>query len=192
MLSRTNTMRPKLFLVQAALFALALFWTYLAVEFAPAPTNPIIGGLSHSTEDFPLWVSYVTLASASWAFAIFSFVRLSRKDHRDWTSAGLSDNLIDIMTKKRGALSRFRILKTLESPQHRGAVSNATGIDWREVTREVELLRDFGLIDSLGKKGNTIMYELTGKGRITLDLIQKKLKSEDTNIFPYDQEAIGS
>jgi hypothetical protein len=186
--SELNALRSRSVLISATLFIFAIFWTYLAIEFAPI-TKPILAGLYRPTEDSSVWVGYVTLASVSWTFAIWSFIRLSRKDRRDWTSAGLNKDLADVMTEKRGALSRFRILKTLESPQHRGHVSDATSIDWREVNREVELLRGFGLVNSLGKIGKTEMYGLTGKGRITLDLIQKRLNSEDTGTSPLSQES---
>src|SRR5271155_3337831 len=111
------------------------------------------------------WVSYAIIASASWTIEIYNLIHLSRKDQKDWKKTGLSDDLIVTMTEKRGALSRFRILKTLESPQYKGRISDVTDIDWREVTREVDVLRGLGLVQSTGKKSNMEMYELTGKGR---------------------------
>lgn len=114
--------------------------------------------------------SFLATAIISSALLLFAFVR--PRDQKKWVAAGLDEPIPQILTKMRGAQSRVKILSSLQEPRHRGFLSDTTGIDWREVAREIVILRRYGLVELVEKKGRTEMYHLTGKGMLALKLIE--------------------
>jgi DNA-binding transcriptional ArsR family regulator len=163
-------MRTKTAIVSIALVLFAGFWTYLAISTLPTYSADTMGlhGLQTNA-----WIGDTAIASASWILAVGTILHLSRKDRRDWRRAGFDDSAIDILSEKRGASSRLRILEVLKDPNRRSQVSSVTGIDWREVDREVRLMKGLGLVYVQTLQGRGELYELTGRGKVALDLLER-------------------
>ena len=84
---------------------------------------------------------------------------------------GLDSNEIEAITTGRGANSRLLILKGLQEPSERGRVSSITGIDWKEVNREIGFLMNHGFVRKLEYPGSRQVFALSGKGQATLLLL---------------------
>jgi DNA-binding HxlR family transcriptional regulator len=88
------------------------------------------------------------------------------------TKAGFDKGTYDLMVKMRGAGSRFSILSTLtEAPRHRSELSEITGIDWKEVDRQIGLLQRYGFVSVEAQAGPVKMYKLTEQGRSLANLL---------------------
>lgn len=167
------------------LAALALFATYQVVRIGillhnNVPVNLRAGGL-HEGEPSGLWETfdgYLFLTAALWAATILTSFRLSKTQLANWLDYGLDRDTIDLMITKRGANSRFRIMENLDIPRNRENIARATGIDWREVTREIGVLENHGLVYLSDTNGKVKKYVLTGKGRITVTLAREDLYSK--------------
>jgi hypothetical protein len=170
-----KVMRPKSILISVVLVLFAAFWTYVAIKAIPNNPAPINGAIARQTN---IWITYAAIALASWALAVSSTLHLSRKDREEWRKAGFDDLVINMMAESRGAISRSRILEVLRSPSHRGHVSNVTGIDWREVDRQMRVMEDISLVELRGKQGHRDLFGLTGKGSIALNLLESKLTAK--------------
>lgn len=114
----------------------------------------------------------VPVAIASWiGFGIvFAFWRGSY-GRSLWREAGLDKNVYDLMIKMRGGNSRLELLRNLESPKQRNELSQLTGIDWKEVDRQVNLLQSYGLVSVYAESGSIKIYKLTEQGELILKLI---------------------
>ena len=75
------------------------------------------------------------------------------------------------MVKMRGGNSRLELLRNLESPKQRNELSQLTGIDWKEVDRQVNLLHSYGLVSVYAETGSVKIYKLTEQGQLILKLI---------------------
>jgi len=171
-----KTLRSKATIVSIALVLFAGFWTYLAISTLQTHSADTLGLHRLQTNT---WISDTAIASASWILAVCAILHLSRKDRRDWRRAGFDDSVIDMMSERRGASSRLRILEVLRDPSRRGHVSDATSIDWREVDREVKLMKDLGLVCVQTVLGRGELYELTGKGKVALGLLERNLNAKN-------------
>jgi DNA-binding HxlR family transcriptional regulator len=92
--------------------------------------------------------------------------------------AGFDRKVYDLMVKMRGSGSRLSILQTLtEAPRYRNELSQITGIDWKEVDRQVGLLERFGFVSVETKAGPVKMYKLTEQGILLVKLMDEMGKS---------------
>ena len=57
-----------------------------------------------------------------------------------FASRGFDKNIYNLMVKMKGATSRLSLLRGLETPRHRNDLAEITGIDWKEVDREINIL----------------------------------------------------
>jgi predicted transcriptional regulator len=77
------------------------------------------------------------------------------------------------MVMMKGAQSRLTLLANLNEPRHKTELSTLTGLDWKEVDREIKLLERFGLISLYAQSGSVKMYKLSEQGKLLLKLISK-------------------
>jgi hypothetical protein len=54
----------------------------------------------------------------------------------------------------RGGTSRLALMQSLETPRHRQELSEVTGIDWKEVDRELGALEKYGLVKVYAQSGS--------------------------------------
>ena len=118
-----------------------------------------------------LWRNSFPLAATSWAVLCITFFRggISRK----WRSLGFDKDVFSLMVMMKGAQSRLTLLANLNEPRHKTELSTLTGLDWKEVDREIKLLERFGLISLYAQSGSVKMYKLSEQGKLLLKLISK-------------------
>jgi len=115
------------------------------------------------------WKNSYSLAAVSWAVLGISFFRqgISRR----WRSLGFDRNVFQLMVTMRGAQSRLALLNYLSEPKHKTELSKLSGLDWKEVDRELNLLLRFGLISLHAQSGSVKIYRLSEQGKLLLKLI---------------------
>lgn len=90
-----------------------------------------------------------------------------------WGKAGLDKNVYNLMVTMRGGNSRLELLRNLESPKQRNELSQLTGIDWKEVDRQIGLLLSYGLVSVHAESGSVKIYKLTEQGGLLLKLMDE-------------------
>ena len=172
--------RRKLILVFLAVFSVA---ESLFAILAILPGRPEI--LLVSSPNF--FIAYSPILGAAGWIAIGLFVSQERMSNRwqirkQFAQKGLDEDTYDLMIKMRGRTSRLTLLQNMESPKHRFELSDLTGIDWKEVDRELNILQKYGLIMEYAHSGTVKLYKTTEQGRLLMDLV------EELDIRPRSQE----
>lgn len=88
-----------------------------------------------------------------------------------WKGAGFTKDVYDIMNRMRGSNSRLTLLRNMVEPRHRQELSELTGIDWKEVDRELSILATYGLVQTYVQSGSVKLYQVTEQGRVLLRLM---------------------
>lgn len=88
-----------------------------------------------------------------------------------FASKGFGGDVYDLMIRMRGRGSRLALLKSLEKPRHRQELAELTGIDWKEVDREISVLEKYGLVKMYAQSGSVKMYQVTEQGRLLMKMI---------------------
>jgi DNA-binding transcriptional ArsR family regulator len=166
-------MKPRT-VILGCLSVFASFETILAIIGASTaqsptvlhqPTNPILGYA-------------IPLSAAGWvAVGLVVFQGrlngLSRRYQIKSTFAklGFGGDVYDLMIGMRGAGSRVSLLQNMESPRHRLELSELTGIDWKEVDRQLSVLEKYGLVKVYAQSGTVKLYQVTEQGKLLLNLV---------------------
>jgi hypothetical protein len=173
--------------------AFAIFETFMGFDYAVfvetdnnlLGSGPGLGQLQTSINGPPnliqliFWSNSIPLAASSWAIFGVTFYRqgISRK----WKSQGFDRDVFRLMVTMRGASARLRLLNFVQKPKHKSELSRLTGLDWKEVDREIVLLERFGLISLHAQSGSVKMYKLSEQGK-TLLMLMLELKAKPMNI----------
>jgi predicted ArsR family transcriptional regulator len=86
---------------------------------------------------------------------------------------GLSSDVFNLMVGMRGGTSRLALLQSLETPRHRQELAEVTGIDWKEVDRELGILEKYGLVKMYAQSGSVKLYQTTEQGGLLVKLIEE-------------------
>ena len=86
-----------------------------------------------------------------------------------WGQSRFSYDTFRLLVKMRGAQTRLKLMHSLDAPKNKLQIATALGIDWKAVDKHVHVLEKNGLIHATSTSGTATFYEVTGKGR---DLIQ--------------------
>jgi DNA-binding transcriptional ArsR family regulator len=84
---------------------------------------------------------------------------------------GFGGDVYDLMVGMRGAGSRVSLLQSMETPRHRLELSEITGIDWKEVDRQLSVLEKYGLVKVYAQSGTVKLYQVTEQGKLLLNLV---------------------
>ena len=160
------------FLLLVILATVALASSLLVLEGIQSSSTSggaVAGWFSNHSSIY--YQSLIPISIASWiGFAVlFTFWKVSY-DRSAWRKAGFDKNVYDLMVKMRGGNSRLELLRNLESPKQRNELSHLTGIDWKEVDRQVNLLQTYGLVSVYANSGSVKIYKLTEHGHLFLKL----------------------
>jgi DNA-binding transcriptional ArsR family regulator len=174
----------KKLLVVAFVFLIFTFAeTFLAIDYAvylETGTSPLHGGevygptpnqtITQSSFLF-FWGNSPYFSATGWVIIGVTFFRkgISKK----WRELGFDKEVFDLMVKARGALSRLTLLSYLDQPRHRSELTALSGLDWKEVDRELSLLIRFGLISLYVESGSVKIYKLSEQGRVILRLVEE-------------------
>jgi DNA-binding transcriptional ArsR family regulator len=174
-------------IVLCALLAFASLETALAVigastATATAPRDTFgINGLRVPAD--PVFVYSIPLAAAGWVAvgAVLFQGRITGGVRRSqvkslFASRGFPPDVFDLMVTMRGGVSRITLLENMETPKNRLELSELTGIDWREVDREVSILEKYGLIKIYAQSGTVKMYQVTEQGKVLRSLVEELAK----------------
>jgi DNA-binding HxlR family transcriptional regulator len=121
-------------------------------------------------------LSIYSLPASLGAWALFSLTFFRRQQPRNlgaFASRGFDKNIYNLMVKMRGATSRLSLLRGLETPRHRNDLAEITGIDWKEVDRQINVLEKYGLTKVYASSGSIKLFQLTEQGRLLLQLIDE-------------------
>lgn len=129
------------------------------------------GGLSN-----PLVTYSPPLSIAGWiavALVVFKGRVSSRRSQVKGIFArmGFGSDVYDLMVGMRGAGSRVSLLQNMDSPRHRLELSERTGIDWKEVDRQLSVLEKYGLVKMYAQSGTVKLYQVTEQGKLLLRLV---------------------
>ncbi|MCL4518508.1 MAG: hypothetical protein M1587_04850 [Thaumarchaeota archaeon] len=133
------------------------------------------GSAANPPPEFSLYSISASTAVVVWVvfgFALFASWK-GQFDRGAWKEAGFDRGVYELMVKMRGGNSRLELLRSLESPKQRNELSQVTGIDWKEVNRQVNLLLSYGLVSTLAESGSVKIYRLTEQGQLLLKLISQ-------------------
>jgi len=86
---------------------------------------------------------------------------------------GFGSDVYELMVGMRGAGSRVSLLQNMESPKHRLELSELTGIDWKEVDRQLNVLEKYGLVKMYAQSGTVKLYQVTEQGKLLLRLVEE-------------------
>ena len=121
------------------------------------------------------WQYSVPLSLAGWMFVGLSIVggQYSNKSkvRGIFAKRGFSSEVFDMMIRMRGGGSRLALLQGLQEPRHRQELAEVTGIDWKEVDRQISVLERYGLVKVYAESVTVRMYQLTEQGKLLLDLM---------------------
>jgi hypothetical protein len=90
-----------------------------------------------------------------------------------FASRGFGLDVFDLMVTMRGGGSRITLLENMETPKNRLELSELTGIDWREVDREISILEKYGLVKIYAQTGTVKMYQVTEQGKLLRSLVEE-------------------
>ena len=178
-------------IVLCALLAFASLETVLAAmgasaAVASAPRDTFgLNGLHVPTNS--VFVYSLPLAAVGWVAVgavlfqgrITGGVRRSRVKSL-FASRGFPPDVFDLMVTMRGGVSRITLLENMETPRNRLELSELTGIDWREVDREVSILEKYGLVKIYAQSGTVKMYQVTEQGKLLRSLVEELAKRPES------------
>jgi hypothetical protein len=148
-------------------------WSSSTGEFSASSTNAQISVSGQN----PFLGYSLPLSLGGWsAIALVFFQgRVSRRSQvkKLFLKQGLDSGVYDLMVGMRGGTSRLALLEHMEPPRHRQELSEMTGIDWKEVDRELGLLEKYGLVKMYAQSGTVRMYQVTEQGSLLVKLIEE-------------------
>jgi DNA-binding HxlR family transcriptional regulator len=121
----------------------------------------------------------VPLSIVSWLAFGFGLALWKRSNNGNvirfsMSNAGFDRSVYDLMVKMRGSGSRLSLLHSLvQAPHHRNELSEMTGIDWKEVDRQLRLLERYEFVSVETQAGPIKIYKLTDQGRSLLKLMDE-------------------
>jgi len=165
-------------LVLYLLAAFASIETLVVIAGAlAAPTAGAASGPSPTGVTNPFFFYAPPLSIAGWiAVGLVVFQgRASRHSQVKslFARRGFGADVYDLMIGMRGGGSRVSLLQNMDSPKHRLELSELTGIDWKEVDRQLAVLEKYGLVKVYAQSGTVKLYQVTEQGKLLLGLIEE-------------------
>ena len=161
-----------------SLLVFASFWTLISIIAAVGGGSNIqVGGLHFPTSSTnPLFAYSIPLAGTGWVaigLVLFQGRIGGRRSHVKsmFEKLGFESEVYDLMIGMRGSGSRLSLLQNMESPRHRLELSELTGIDWKEVDRQISILEKYGLVKVYAQSGTVILYQATEHGKLLLNMV---------------------
>jgi DNA-binding transcriptional ArsR family regulator len=137
-----------------------------ALQFTGGPQQPF-----PPTPLTLLWTYSPHLSILSWIAVVGAAIYFGRSGRGIFARKGFQTGVYDLMVKMRGGESRMALLRNLETPRHRFDLSEITGLDWKEVDRQLSVLENYGLVKIYVQSGSVKLYQLTEQGRVLIKLI---------------------
>lgn len=175
-----------------ALLAFASFETIIAIVAVtpvshtvvpPGSSGPPGGSSNHSIIDVlhltgtPILGYAFPFSIAAWfSVGVVVFQERVRGNKRSrvksaFAKMGFGSDVFDLMMGMRGAGSRISLMQNMEPPKHRLELSELTGIDWKEVDRQLFVLEKYGFVKVYAQSGTVKLYQVTEQGKLLLNLV---------------------
>jgi DNA-binding HxlR family transcriptional regulator len=161
--------------ILSSLVAFSLLETSLAILGSASSGGPLQNGNTGAYWVF--WSFAPQLAVTGW-FVVGATVLFGRSGRGIFARKGFEGDVYKLMVKMRGSGSRLSLLRNLEKPSHRFELAEVTGLDWKEVDRQLKVLKNFGLVQVLAESGTVKIYEMTEQGRVLIKLIDDLSKGK--------------
>jgi DNA-binding HxlR family transcriptional regulator len=163
----------KYWLLTAALAVFSSAETIFAVIGSASMGGPAQSSLRGASGFF--WQYSVPLGLAGWVFVGISIVggqhSSKSKIKGIFAKRGFGSEVFDLMIGMRGGGSRLTLLREMQEPRHRQELAEVTGIDWKEVDRQISVLEKYGLVKVYAESGTVKMYHITEQGKLLLGLM---------------------
>ena len=164
----------KLLLIALAVMAIASTSAILVIgtQSHTISQGSSTNGISNHIAIYDSYRTFIPISVVSWlGFGVVLAFWRGNYGRSAWRKAGLDKNVYDLMVKMRGGNSRLQLLRNLESPRQRNELSQLTGMDWKEVDRQVNLLESYGLVSVYVESGAVKVFKLTQQGHLFLRLM---------------------
>jgi hypothetical protein len=166
-----------------SLLAFAIFWTPVAVIASLQPHTAVVppgtSGPVHANPN-PIFVYSLPLSAGGWAAVGLvalqgQVVGLRRSKVKSlFENRGFGSDVYDLMIGMRGSGSRMSLLQHMvESPHHRLELAELTGIDWKEVDRQISVMEKYGFVKVYAQSGNMKFYQVAENGKLLLKLVEE-------------------
>lgn len=137
-------------------------------------TGPIPGGYSvipgPFTPNLPNYYGFTALIS----WTVFGAALIWRGHVRSvWGESRFSYDTFRLLVKMRGAQTRLKLMRSLNSPKNKLQLATALGIDWKAVDKHVQVLEKNGLIQASSTSGTATFYEITEKGKSLIQVLEQ-------------------
>lgn len=160
-------------------FSILIIASIAVLIFAATETILVLIALNHSIvgqRTSPFGIVSVPLAFAGWSVlaGLIAATAWWKKSYASpWKNTGIDKGAYNLMIRMRGGVSRLNLLRTLEVPRHRNELSELTGIDWKEVNRQIGLLQKYGLVSVHSQSGIVKLYKTTEQGKLLIQLVEE-------------------
>ncbi len=115
---------------------------------------------------------YQVTALISWS--VFGAALIWRGHVRSvWGQSRFSYDTFRLLVRMRGAHTRLRLMRSLDSPKNKLQLATALGIDWKAVDKHVQVLEKNAIIKPASTNGTATFYEVTEKGRRLMQLLDE-------------------
>jgi DNA-binding HxlR family transcriptional regulator len=164
-----------------SLLSFALVWTVISTFtlFSAYTGSSAKDSLGPAELTHSLLTYSAPLAGIGWALTgLFTIHERWRFDKRSqirnlFSRMGFAPEVYNLMVGMRGARSRASLLHNLDSPKHRLELSELTGIDWKEVDRQLCVLEKYGLVRVYAQSGIIKLYQVTEHGKLLIRLVNE-------------------
>ena len=89
-----------------------------------------------------------------------------------WGQSRFSYDTFRLLVRMRGAQTRVKLMRSLDSPKNKLQLATALGIDWKAVDKHVHLLEKNGLIHASSTNGTATFYEISEKGKNLMQVLE--------------------
>jgi predicted transcriptional regulator len=90
-----------------------------------------------------------------------------------WGQSRFSYDTFRLLVKMRGAQTRVKLMRSLNSPKNKLQLATALGIDWKAVDKHVQVLERNGLIHATSTNGTATFYEVSEKGKNLMQVLEQ-------------------
>lgn len=90
-----------------------------------------------------------------------------------WGQSRFNYDTFRLLVKMRGAQTRVKLMRSLDSPKNKLQLATALGIDWKAVDKHVHVLEKNGLIHTSSTNGTATFYEISEKGKNLMQVLEQ-------------------
>lgn len=166
--------RPLLIILSIALIFTAIAIVRIAEEVTSTPQTKI-GDLvmeEPSRHDFFEWAYQNSPYFATLVWIVFGLTLIWKgKTRTVWRKYGY--DMFRLLVKMRGGNTRIRILHSLSIPKTRLQLANELGLDWKAISRHIDVLNSHNLVKEVVKIRNAKYVIRTHQSEELLELLEK-------------------